>query len=231
MRPRAIVLLSAGLDSTVNLALALEQAEVIMVLTFDYGQLAAQRENEFATAIATRYCLEHRVIDLPFLKTNYSALTGSRDSLPRVEESALEDKTLMSKNATLVWVPNRNGVFVNVAAAVAEDRAAQLIVAGFNAEEAVTFTDNSREFITASNKCLSLSTRLPVTLVSYTSDLEKTEIVRLGLAAKAPLDLVWACYDGGEVMCGHCESCQRLIRAFRNAGVLDLISGRIEIPC
>lgn len=231
MRPRAIVLLSAGLDSTVNLMLALERADVILALTFDYGQRAARRESELAKAITARYRLEHRVIDLPFLKTNYSALTGSRDSLPSVEESDLEDKALMSKNAALVWVPNRNGVFVNVAAAVAEANAAELIVAGFNAEEAITFADNSREFITASNKALSLSTRLPVTLVSYTADLEKTDIVRLGLSNKAPLDLVWACYAGGEVMCGQCESCQRLIRAFRNAGVLDLLRGRIEISC
>ena len=93
-----------------------------------------------------------------------------------------------------------------------------MVIAGFNAEEAVTFPDNSPAFISAANKALSYSTLSRVQVLSPTSDLNKTEIVRLGMEIDAPLDLVWSCYEGGEVMCGVCESCMRLRRALVSAG-------------
>ncbi len=116
-----------------------------------------------------------------------------------------------------MWVPNRNGVFINVAAAFAEGLEADEVVTGFNAEEAVTFPDNTAEFAAAATAALGYSTANGVRVFSYTQALEKREIVRLGRGSGRRFRCVWSCYHGGEEMCRACESCARLERALRAA--------------
>jgi 7-cyano-7-deazaguanine synthase len=115
-------------------------------------------------------------------------------------------------------VPNRNGVFLAVAAAYAEALGADRLVTGFNAEEAASFPDNSEEFARAYTRSLRFSTRNGVRVKCYTSRLRKPVIVALGLRIGAPMDLVWPCYEGGRRLCGRCESCMRFLRAVRQAG-------------
>ena len=68
-------------------------------------------------------------------------------------------------------------------------------------------------FIEAINKSLTYSTKYNVSLISPTAALTKEEIVKEAILIDAPLDLIWSCYEGGEKMCGSCESCLRLRRA------------------
>jgi 7-cyano-7-deazaguanine synthase len=121
------------------------------------------------------------------------------------------------ETAEAVWVPNRNGVFVNIAAAFAESLGADTIVAGFNKEEAATFPDNSQEFVAVENAALQYSTRKHPLVVSYTIELGKAEIVDLGRSIGAPICDIWSCYHGGPEHCWQCESCARLERALRQA--------------
>ncbi len=213
----AVVLLSGGLDSAVNLAAAAQVGPVLGAITFDYGQLAAVREMAAAAAMANRYGIWHRRLTVPWLTSDVSALTNPRAAMPEPEAGSLDDFAATSLSAAAVWIPNRNGVFINIAASLAEQEGADQVVAGFNAEEAVTFPDNSADYVEAANEALAFSTQGRVRVVCHTLELDKVEIVRLGRWLKAPLDLVWACYRGGEVMCGRCESCRRLARAYAQA--------------
>lgn len=217
---KSIVLLSGGLDSTVAFKKAIDMGEVALTLTFDYGQRAAAREAEAAAKMSARFNVEHRLIDLPWLKEiTKTALVCKNEKIPELSADELDGaggKT--TESAKSVWVPNRNGVFINIAAAYAESLGADIIVTGFNIEEAATFPDNSPEFIAATNGALSFSTLNKVQLISPTSSLNKTEIVALGQDIDAPLDLLWSCYRGGEQMCGACESCMRLKRALEDRG-------------
>jgi len=212
-RPRSIILLSAGLDSAVNLRRAQQETEVVRALTFDYGQLAAAREIAAARAMCERLKVRHQVVALPWLRRiSRSALTVDEGAIPQPAPEDL-DTAAAEQTALAVWVPNRNGVFVNIAAAFAEALDCDLMVAGFNAEEGATFPDNSPQFVRAVNRALRFSTLRRPQLVSYTQDLDKPGIVRLGRAIGAPLDLVWSCYRGGDEHCWRCESCMRLRRA------------------
>lgn len=208
---KSIVLLSGGLDSTVSLACALRESEVDMCLTFDYGQLAAFREIQAATALTAHYDLRHQVIAIPFLGdiTN-TALVKSDLALPEPKISELDEST---DTAAQVWVPNRNAIFIHIAAAYAESRGAQLVVAGFNSEEAAKFPDNSIRFVQAINETLQHSTLQQVKVVSYTQRLHKEDIINLGLKLSVPFSYIWSCYRGEEKMCGRCESCLRFKRA------------------
>jgi len=215
----AIVLLSGGLDSAVNLKRAQEELEVAVALTFDYGQRAARREAAAAALMCRELELSHRLIELPWLADICeSALVNEETPLPTVRSSQLDEpRVTAGETAEAVWVPNRNGVFVNIAGAFADSLKAETIVAGFNAEEAATFPDNSAEFAAAATAALSLSTRQQPRVMSYTQDLTKAEIVRLGREIGAPIDSIWSCYCGGRQECWECESCARLERALREA--------------
>lgn len=215
---KAVVLLSGGLDSAVVFKTAINKGEVILALTLNYGQRAAEKEFTAASAMANRFGVNLEVVNLPWLKNiTKTALVDRCGELPEPGINDLDDLEKSARSARNVWVPNRNGVFINIAASYCEALGAEFVVAGFNAEEAATFPDNSPAFISAANEALSYSTLSKVQVVSPTSDMNKRDIVRLGMEIGAPLDLVWSCYEGGENMCGNCESCMRLKRALLDA--------------
>lgn len=216
---KSIVLLSGGLDSSVSLAQALKETDVALSLTFDYGQKSADKEKKAAAALAAYYKINHRVLELNFLKEITRTALVSKEELPEPGLTDLDDQEKSSASAALVWVPNRNGVFINIAAVFAEAYQCGIIVTGFNREEAATFPDNSRDFVSAANLALSFSTLSKVRLVSYTQQLDKVEIVKLGLSLGLPFQYLWSCYMGEEKMCGRCESCMRLRRAVNAAGL------------
>lgn len=211
---KSIVLLSGGLDSTVNFCEALRKTEVSKVLTFDYGQRAAQKEIESAQKICESYHVPHEALQLRWLsKITKTALVDATQELPRLHTSELDDLAKTNLSAQSVWVPNRNGVFINIAASFAESLGAQTIVVGFNAEEAATFPDNSASFVEQINESLNYSTLNHPRVMCYTQDLNKKQIVQLGKELRAPFELMWSCYEGGITPCQQCESCKRFYRA------------------
>ena len=197
MKEKSIVLLSSGLDSTVNLCMAMQETEVILVLTFDYGQRAADKEISHAQKISDKYKLLHKVISLPWLQDiTKTSLVNRSEQVPTGKEVSIDDMDVSLKAKTAVWVPNRNGVFLNIAAAFADSLGSKFIVPGFNKEEAATFPDNSTEYIQALNQGFTFSTQVQAEVKCYTDGLDKTEIVRLGRELDAPFDLMWSCYFG-----------------------------------
>jgi 7-cyano-7-deazaguanine synthase len=217
-KPQAVALLSGGLDSVVATASAVRSGSVALALTFDYGQRSAKREARAARAVARELKIDWKLIRLPWLAELVpAALRKGARALPRPSAADLDDASRTAETARAVWVPNRNGVFVNVAAAFAESLGARDVVAGFNREEAATFPDNSADFMERATRALELSTANRVRLVSPTARLDKAGIVRLGIRIGAPLVHVWSCYDAGARMCGSCESCARLVRALERA--------------
>lgn len=224
---KIVALLSGGLDSLVSLAMAGTDAEIAMGLFFDYGQKSAARERQAAEAISAHYNIPFKMIKLDWLAaiTN-TALVSKKIEVPKVSEWELEKKLEITQHsAKAVWVPNRNAVFVNIAAAFAESIGADQILAGFNAEEAATFPDNSIQFINFSNQLLRLSTLSKPKVVSPIQTYNKNGIVNIGVKLKVPFNLVYSCYTPGadNKMCGECESCSRLKRAFKSTGNYDLI--------
>jgi 7-cyano-7-deazaguanine synthase len=204
-RLRSIALVSGGLDSIVSLARAVKERSVETVMFFDYGQRARESERISSMSAANYYGLPFQDVDVRWLESL---------SPPGMQLSSAPDrrqeKTDALRSLDEVWIPNRNGVFVNIAAAFAERYACDTLVTGFNREEAVEFPDNSNEYVERVNRALELSTRNRVRVESFTIDLDKRAILRLGIELRAPLSVVWSCYRSGERMCGRCASCARL---------------------
>lgn len=211
---KAVVLLSAGLDSTVNLFLAQKDYEILKTVTFNYGQKAADKEIQQSKKISTGLNITHEVIDVPWLGTiSTSSLNRQDQRIPTGKEVSIDNHDVSLQTAKSVWVPNRNGVFLNIAAAIAETLKAQVIIPGFNKEEASTFPDNSEAYMKAATEAFKFSTQNHVEVKCLTLHMDKTEIVRKALEEKVPLKLLWPCYFSGDQWCGQCESCLRTKRA------------------
>ncbi len=229
---RAVVLLSGGLDSTLSCLLARDHHEIILSLTFDYGQKAALKEIQAARKMAQQWHMRHQVVELPWLKNlGESALTSSTRLLPKFHDpEKLKEKKATEKSAEAVWVPNRNGIFINIAAAFAESLGASWIITGFNREEASTFPDNSSDFVHRTNRALELSTLLfPPKVKSYVQEMNKKEMVQKIIERDLSFDNFWSCYLGGKKMCGTCESCARTLAAFQENELSEKIRYRFSI--
>lgn len=215
-----VVLLSSGLDSSVNLACALREGKVLLALTFDYGQKAAQKEILHSKALCEHYQVPHQVVDLRFFKDfTTTSLVNPSSELPKGEDVDIASLEKSQQTAEKVWVPNRNGIFLNIAGAYAEGLGADFVVAGFNKEEAQTFPDNSQEFLDATDQAFSFSTNNKVKTTCWTIDKDKEEMVRMGQELGLDFRQLWPCYEGGDKWCGQCESCLRFQRALRAVGL------------
>lgn len=224
-KKRSIVLLSGGLDSAANLAFCKKLDFPLLTLTMHYGQKAAENELRAAKLIAQYYNVPNRVIYLDWLgKLGGNALTNGNKKVPRISKKNLDHFEITRNSAAQVWVPNRNGVFINIAASFAETLKAEQIIVGFNREEARTFPDNSKNFLLAAQRALQWSTRNQdhnskktdaMKMNSYTLDWDKrTIVIKLKKHhPQFPFHHIWSCYLGGKKPCRQCESCQRLERA------------------
>lgn len=229
IKDAAVILLSGGLDSTIALADTLTRKPVACVLTFDYGQRAAPKERAASRAIATHYKLKHQEVALPWLShllpnamTPVHAMSGSerkKADRPLTEEEWFD--------VNRVWVPNRNGVFLNIAASFAEAMGASTVVFGANAEEGVSFPDNTTAFRDKLNESLSYSTLTGVKVETPVGGMTKIDIVQRGLELDVPFHLLWSCYQSLDEQCGECSSCLRVkaaqaevaIASGKNAGM------------
>ena len=217
---KAITVLSGGLDSTVATAF-LKDVYNIYALTFDYGQKSAEMEIKSAKAICETMNIKHTVVKLPWLKKLGKSALTSEKSVPKLELDQLDDKSVCNETARKVWVPGRNIIFTAIATAFAEAENAEKIIVGWDFEEAASFPDNSKEFLNAFNNVLKIGTLDNIKIEAPLIDMNKNEIVKLGVEINAPLQLSYSCYMGGEKHCGECESCMRRKRAFYVAGIVD----------
>lgn len=217
---RVVSLLSAGLDSAVNTWYAKRHHDLNLVLTVDYGQRAASAEIRCASKIASYLNVDHKIIDLKwFREIGKSALLDEKKSIPIDSEVAISNLRISHITAEKVWVPNRNGVLMNIAGAFAESIDADAIVVGFNKEEAATFPDNTQDFLNQTTSAFTYSTRNKVKAISFTTDLHKNAIVKMGMSMNVDWSMIWPCYFNGNKWCGQCESCQRSLRALNENGI------------
>ena len=147
--PTAVFLLSGGLDSTVSMAIAAERGISGTAVFIDYSQKSTTREEAASGAIASRYGMGLDIVRLPWLGEMSSSGLVMGKTGGEIPDFPLSgdpgDEAAASK---AVWVENRNGLFINVAAVFAASRGSATIVTGFNREEAASYPDNSPDFIT-----------------------------------------------------------------------------------
>jgi len=208
MRDKAVILLSGGLDSLAALGYVLSRNEydIVLALTFDYGQNAVKQEIIASSNIAKHYNIEHRVIKLDWLKQiTKNSLTG-KGAVP-TEDLGTEE------SMKSVWIPNRNGLFLNIAAAFCDAYGYKHIIYGANKDEGATFPDNTENFRSEITNVFKTSTLVKPDVIAPLINYGKDDIVKIAIDNSVPLEYVWSCYNSGERHCGECESCCHLKNA------------------
>ena len=222
-RPRAVVSLSGGMDSSVCLALAARDYDVY-ALHFSYGQRTEQRELTSAKAIAdvvgVRQFLPLK-IDL-FRQIGGSALTDMKIAVPDAPTM-----TKIGEEVPVTYVPFRNAHFLSAAVSWAEVLGAAAIFIGAVEQDSSGYPDCRPAYYAAFQKVIETGTKEGnIQVHTPLIHMKKSEIVRLGAELRAPFHLTWSCYSGEDRACGVCDSCVLRLRAFAEAGVADPIPYR-----
>ena len=215
---KAIAVLSGGLDCTVASSVYDRDYE-IHAITFNYGQKAFKRELEASREICKKMNWSHEVIDLPWLSKISTSSLNTSEEIPEVSEADLDDIEKSSESASSVWVPARNTVFTSIALSYAESIGAEIIIVGWNGEEGSTFPDNSKKYMEKFNELIDVGSPDKIKIEAPAIDLNKEEIIELGVKVGAPMKLSYSCYKGEDEPCGVCESCVRRNRAFEKVGI------------
>ena len=213
---KSVILLSGGLDSVVTLGASKEEYNITLALTFDYGQKSVYEEINASKEICSYYNVEHKVIKLDWLKEITKTSLVTKESVP--DTNLGTDKSMKS-----VWVPNRNGLFLNIAAAFADTYNFTHILFGANAQEGKTFPDNTEEFRERINLVFEFSTLAKPVVYAPLINCTKNDIVKIALDKGIPLELVRSCYNKADINCGKCESCMNLKQALINNNCKELI--------
>ena len=224
---RALVLFSGGIDSTTALAWARNRYDAVLALTFDYGQ-RHRVEVRMARRAARALGVPHLVFPLRLDLIGGSALTDRAIPLPRhrrVEE--------IGSAVPATYVPFRNGVFLAVAAALAEARGIPDIVCGFNVIDSPRYPDTRAAFVAAMTRAVRSGTRpgpgrRRLRVLAPFIGMKKSEIIRRGLALRADYARSVSCYAGREAPCGRCSACLLRRRAWEEVGRPDPLPARVR---
>jgi 7-cyano-7-deazaguanine synthase len=222
--PKAVLLLSGGLDSYTAGAIVRADGYELYALTIQYGQVHA-REVEAARRVARALgAFRHLEMNVPLSSFGGSALVGDGE-IPK-------DRPADASGIPSTYVPARNTVFLSLALAWAEVVRAEAIVIGVNALDYSGYPDCRPDYLRAFERVAALATKAgvegrPVRILAPLLELSKAEIIRRGLSLALDYGLTHSCYDplpDGRP-CGHCDSCRLRAKGFAEAGVRDPAAG------
>ena len=220
--PKAVVLLSGGLDSTTVLAMARARGFACYALSFRYGQRHASELEAAAKVASALGARAHRVAEVDLGWIGGSALTAA---IPVPKDRPLSE---MAAEVPVTYVPARNALFLCYALAWAEVLGALDLFAGMNALDYSGYPDCRPEFLAAFQRKARLGTRAgasgaEITVHAPLIAMSKAEIIRAGIALGVDYAVTRSCYDpdGAGAACGRCDSCLLRKKGFAEAGVAD----------
>jgi 7-cyano-7-deazaguanine synthase len=226
-RPKAIVLLSGGMDSCVTAAIA-KQTHSLALLHASYGQRTERRERRAFDEVADFYDVSERLVVRfdAFAQIGGSALTDRGVAVPESGEALAPHAGI-----PITYVPFRNAHFLSAAVSWAEVIGATAIFVGAVAEDSSGYPDCRPEYYRAFEVLIREGTRpeTRIKIVTPVIALRKSEIIRYGAELGAPLDLTWSCYQLDDEACGSCDSCRLRLRAFSEVGLRDPIAYRARV--
>ena len=217
--PRAVLLLSGGLDSYTAGAIAKADGYELYALTVRYGQVHAHEVAAARDVAKALDVVKHVELVVPLSTFGGSALVG---------DGAIPKDRRIDDEIPPTYVPARNTVFLSLALAWAEVLAADVIVIGVNALDYSGYPDCRPEYIEAFEKVASLATKAGVQgkrlrILAPLQMLSKADIVRRGTALGLDYSLTLSCYDPlpDGTPCSRCDSCVLRARGFAEAGIPD----------
>jgi len=228
---KALVMLSGGLDSTVTSCIAkdrLDSEGELHAISFSYGQRHGARELEQAGIIGQTLGVKtHQFVRIPFNENFFDGATSLVVGDKQEFNVPTPPKAGTEEGIPNTWVPQRNMLFLTYAFGYADTIEADYVYTGFNAVDYSGYPDCRPEFVLAANQALNLARKRFVEekhiidIQTPIIHLSKVDIIKEGLSLRAPLELTYSCYNGGDQPCGECDSCQIRLGAFNELGIPD----------
>ena len=225
---KAVCLISGGMDSSTLAYVAKDMGYDILALHTRYGQRTEAKELECAKKIAKSLnALEFMEISLSHLtKFGGSSLTDDSMTVFDHKENSGEISGDNAKSSIPnTYVPFRNSNLLSIATSYAEARGADAIFIGVQSSDYAGYPDCRPEFIEAFQKVIDLGTSddTNIRLMTPFVNLNKTEILRIGMKLGVPYKDTWSCYKSNHPACGKCDSCYYRLKAFEEIGIRDPI--------
>ena len=215
---KAVCIMSGGMDSTLSAYMMKNDGYDIIAVHFNYNQRTQEKELECFNNICDELDVKERyILDLDFFeKLGASALTDKTIDVPT---SGIE------KGVPVTYVPFRNGIFLSMAAAIAEKESAEVISIGVVEEDSSGYPDCRDSYIKSMQQSINLGTKDETKIEIHMPlvKLQKSQIVQKAIELKVPLHLTWSCYKDENVACGLCDSCRLRLNGFKLAGINDPI--------
>lgn len=211
---KTLVLLSGGVDSTTALHWAQREHSVVGALAFHYGS------NHAASELAcARYQAEQ--LGIPYCEVDIRSISRHLSSALLSGAQAIPTGSYDEENMKQTVVPFRNGIFLSVAAGIAESHGADAVTIAAHAGDHSLYPDCREEYMQAMGRAIELGTYAGVKILRPFIHMSKGEIVALGAELGVDFSHTYSCYCGGEQHCGRCGTCRERQEAFRAAGVPD----------
>ena len=198
MKPKAIILHSGGLDSTVCLLQALEQGYEVISLGIDYSQKHIL-ETQFAYAQCKILNIERKLIKVSWDKP-----------LKQIPLSRSVDK--IKEGVSSAFLEGRNIVFLSLACAESAGIQASEVWVGINAVDYSGYPDCRPEFIESFRKMLSFGYPGGPIIKSPLLHMTKPEIAQEAYRLGIKKGDTWSCYrpkisNLGVEPCNECDAC------------------------
>lgn len=223
---KAVVLFSGGVDSTTALVMAIDKygRDNVAALSISYGQKHL-KEIEAADKIAEYYNVRKFELDLStmFEYSDCSLLSQNKDSdIPK--QSYAQQLAETDGSPVSTYVPFRNGLFLASAASMALSLGAEVIYYGAHSDDAAgnAYPDCSDVFNNAMNTAIYEGSGKQLRIEAPFVNLNKKQVVEIGIKLGVPYEMTWSCYEGGDKPCGACGTCRDRRAAFEANG-LDIL--------
>ena len=213
----SVAIVSGGMDSVTLLHyLVKKENKKPAILTFTYGQKHS-KEVEYAKYQAQELgCTEHQIVDLSPIASVFSssALVSASIEIPSIDK-------VQGDPQPATYVPNRNMIFLSIAAALAETLQVEEIFYGAQAHDLYGYWDTTPDFLEKINTVLSLNRKHNLKILAPLVNKGKADVLRLGIELNVNFGKTWSCYQGNEKACGVCPTCAERLDAFKAVGVKD----------
>lgn len=214
-----VAIVSGGMDSVTLLHYLVKVAKRRpAVISFSYGQKHIKEVSLAQENAAILECPDHLICDISTMQNLFqtSALVARDLNVPTID-------AVQGDSQPITYVPNRNMIFLALAAAYAESHDATEVFYGAQRHDLYGYWDTTPDFLSRLNDVFALNRKTAIRIEAPFVNYSKADILRQGLEIGVDYSKTWSCYEGLSLACGICPTCAERLAAFTEIGIADPI--------